>query len=60
MVFNTWDYVVFFVVFYALYLSLRRYQWQNWLLLIASYYFYAAWDWRFAILMRTNHAVRRF
>ncbi len=57
MVFNTWDYVVFFVVFYALYLSLRRYQWQNWLLLIASYYFYAAWDWRFAVLMLASTVV---
>src|SRR3954451_2067665 len=24
---------------------------QNWLLLIASYYFYAAWDWRFLGLL---------
>ncbi len=57
MVFNTWDYVVFFVVVYALYLSLPRYQWQNWLLLVASYYFYAAWDWRFAVLMLASTIV---
>lgn len=46
MLFNTLDYAVFLAIVLALYhvLSHRA---QNTLLLIASYVFYAAWDWRF-------------
>ena len=50
MVFNSLEFVVFFVVFYALYRMLPH-RAQNWLLLVASYYFYAAWDWRFLSLL---------
>lgn len=50
MVFNSLEFVVFFAVVYALYRVLAH-RAQNWLLLVASYYFYAAWDWRFLGLL---------
>jgi alginate O-acetyltransferase complex protein AlgI len=50
MVFNSLHFVWFFLVVYALYRALGHRP-QNWLLLVASYYFYAAWDWRFLGLL---------
>jgi alginate O-acetyltransferase complex protein AlgI len=51
MLFNSWDFVAFFVGVYALYLLASDYRHQNLLLLLASYYFYAAWNWRFLLLL---------
>jgi alginate O-acetyltransferase complex protein AlgI len=56
MVFNSLHFVWFFVVVYALYRVLRH-RAQNWLLLVASYYFYAAWDWRFLGLLLASTLV---
>ena len=50
MNFITIEFVVFFVIFYSLYL-LFSHKFQNYLLLIASYIFYGAWDWRFLSLI---------
>ena len=50
MVFNSLHFVWFFIVVYAAYRVLPH-RAQNWLLLVASYYFYAAWDWRFLGLL---------
>jgi alginate O-acetyltransferase complex protein AlgI len=50
MVFNSLHFIWFFIVVYALYRVLPH-RAQNWLLLVASYYFYAAWDWRFLALL---------
>ena len=50
MVFNSLHFVLFFVVVYAAY-RLLPHRLQNWLLLASSYYFYAAWDWRFLGLL---------
>lgn len=50
MVFTSLHFVVFFVVVYAAYRVLPH-RIQNWLLVLASYYFYAAWDWRFLSLL---------
>ena len=50
MVFNSLHFVWFFLVVYAAYRVLPH-RAQNWLLLAASYYFYAAWDWRFLGLL---------
>src|SRR6185295_8323229 len=50
MVFNSLHFVWFFLVVYAAY-RLLPHRAQNWLLLVASYYFYAAWDWRFLGLL---------
>jgi alginate O-acetyltransferase complex protein AlgI len=56
MVFNSLHFVWFFVVVYALYRVLPH-RGQNWLLLIASYYFYAAWDYRFVALLAASTLV---
>jgi alginate O-acetyltransferase complex protein AlgI len=50
MLFNTLAFVAFFLLVLAIYhrLALRG---QNWLLLVASYAFYAAADWRFVALL---------
>jgi alginate O-acetyltransferase complex protein AlgI len=50
VVFNSLHFVWFFLVVYALY-RLLSHRGQNWLLLVASYYFYAAWDYRFLALL---------
>jgi D-alanyl-lipoteichoic acid acyltransferase DltB (MBOAT superfamily) len=56
MVFNSLQFVWFFLVVYALYRVLPH-RGQNWLLLVASYYFYAAWDWRFLGLLAASTLV---
>jgi D-alanyl-lipoteichoic acid acyltransferase DltB (MBOAT superfamily) len=50
MVFNSLQFVAFFLVVYALY-RLLPHRAQNVMLVAASYYFYAAWDWRFLGLL---------
>lgn len=56
MTFNSVEFVIFFAVTYLLYrvLSLRG---QNWILLAASYIFYAWWDVRFVFLLVLSTAV---
>jgi D-alanyl-lipoteichoic acid acyltransferase DltB (MBOAT superfamily) len=56
MVFNSLHFLWFFVVVYAIYRMLPH-RGQNWLLLVASYYFYAAWDWRFLGLLLASTIV---
>ena len=56
MVFNSLHFVWFFAVVYAAYRVLPH-RAQNWLLLVASYYFYAAWDWRFLGLLLASTVV---
>lgn len=56
MVFNSLHFVGFFLVVYGLYRILPH-RAQNWLLLAASYYFYAAWDWRFLGLLIASTVV---
>ena len=50
MVFNSLQFVEFFLVVYAIY-RLLPHRAQNWMLVAASYVFYAAWDWRFLGLL---------
>lgn len=50
MLFNTLDFALFFLVVYSAYLRLPH-RGQNVLLLIASYFFYGSWDWRFLSLI---------
>ena len=50
MLFHSFQFFFFFLVTYALYLTLRH-RAQNRLLLLASYFFYASWDWRFLSLI---------
>ena len=56
MVFNSIHFVVFFAVVYAVY-RLLGHRAQNLWLLAASYYFYAAWDWRFTGLLAASTLV---
>ena len=50
MLFNSVQFMVFFVVVYTLYIALPH-KGQNRLLLVASYFFYGMWDWRFLLLL---------
>lgn len=50
MVFNSLHFAGFFLAFLGLY-RLLPHRGQNWLLVAASYYFYATWDWRFLGLL---------
>src|SRR5580765_420412 len=56
MLFNSLHFLWFFLIVYALYRALPH-RGQNWLLLIASYWFYAAWDWRFLGLLIASTVV---
>ncbi len=56
MVFNSLNFAIFFVVFYALYLMLPH-RGQNLLLLVASYVFYGFWNWKFLSLLLLSTTV---
>ncbi|HKB34953.1 MAG TPA: MBOAT family protein, partial [Gemmataceae bacterium] len=60
MLFNSWQFVFFFLTVYTIYLLLPRFRWQNWFLLAVSYVFYAAWDWRFCFLMMVTTVIDYF
>lgn len=48
MLFNSNQFLHFFVVFYILYLLFqKRIKWRNSLLLVGSYVFYGSWNWSF-------------
>ena len=53
MLFNSIGYLIFLPVVFILYWFVvnKSYKQQNILLLIASYFFYACWDWRFLFLL---------
>jgi D-alanyl-lipoteichoic acid acyltransferase DltB (MBOAT superfamily) len=64
VVFNSLQFLWFFAVVYALYRAAAAFlppgpahRAQNWLLLAASYYFYAAWDYRFLALLAASTLV---
>ena len=46
MLFNSLEFVTFFIIVLVLYFSLPH-PWQNRMLLAGSYFFYGWWDWRF-------------
>jgi D-alanyl-lipoteichoic acid acyltransferase DltB (MBOAT superfamily) len=55
VLFNSGIFFAFFAIVYALYLLLsKQTRWQNGLLLVASYYFYGRWDWRFLTLIAVS------
>src|SRR6185369_1143739 len=56
VVFNSFHFAVFFLVVYALYRCVPH-RAQNWLLLLASYYFYGSWDWRFLALLLASTGI---
>ena len=51
MSFSTLTFLVFLALVFGLYWGLRKRTAQNLLLVLASYFFYAWWDWRFCFLM---------
>jgi alginate O-acetyltransferase complex protein AlgI len=59
MLFNSFEFWLFFLVVLALYHALRH-RAQNRLLLIASYFFYGSWDWRFLGLIVISTIVDYF
>ncbi|HMP74751.1 MAG TPA: MBOAT family protein [Kiritimatiellia bacterium] len=56
MIFNSIDFVLFLLVVFPLYLALPR-RGQNAMLLVASYFFYGYWDWRFLFLLAFSTVV---
>ena len=59
MIFNSLQFAIFFIIVYTLYLGLSH-KWQNRMLLVASYVFYGAWDWRFLSLIFISTALDYF
>jgi D-alanyl-lipoteichoic acid acyltransferase DltB (MBOAT superfamily) len=59
MLFTSWTFLVFFGIVLLLYYRLPM-RGQNTLLLIASYVFYGAWDWRFLLLLFFSTCVDYF
>src|SRR6187402_613420 len=53
MLFNSLSFAVFLPVFFILYwfVTNRNLKMQNFLLLVASFFFYACWDYRFLFLL---------
>jgi len=53
MLFNTLEYFIFLPIIFIIYwwVNNKSLKIQNILLLVASYYFYACWDWRFLFLL---------
>ena len=52
MLFNSIEYLIFLPIVFLIYWLLRhKLLWQNILLLVSSYVFYAWWDWRFLSLI---------
>jgi alginate O-acetyltransferase complex protein AlgI len=50
MVFNSFQYIIFFIVILALFHTINK-SWRPWLLLIASYYFYMSWKFEYGFLL---------
>ena len=59
MLFNSYTFWLFFLTVFLLYRVLSH-KWQNRMLLIASYVFYGAWDWRFLSLIWISTCVDYF
>ncbi|MBN2738934.1 MAG: MBOAT family protein [Spirochaetales bacterium] len=52
MIFPTLEFAVFFLFLFLLYWQIdHSSRWRNWLLILASFVFYAAWDYRFVPLL---------
>lgn len=57
MIFTTLTFILFLAAVFGLYWTVRKRTPQNVLLLIASYAFYASWDYRFCALILTNSLI---
>ncbi len=56
MLFNSFEFLQFFAVVFVVYAALSH-RWQNRFLLVASYFFYGSWDWRFLSLLLISTGV---
>jgi alginate O-acetyltransferase complex protein AlgI len=59
VLFNSWIFLPFILIVFALYFALPL-RGQNRMLLVASYVFYGAWDWRFLFLIALSTVVDYF
>ncbi|MGH1471226.1 MAG: MBOAT family O-acyltransferase [Cellvibrionaceae bacterium] len=59
MLFNTFAFFAFFFFVYVIYWKVKHRN-QNHLLLLASYFFYGCWDWRFLSLIMISTVVDYF
>ncbi|AWH83776.1 membrane-bound O-acyltransferase family protein [Flavobacterium album] len=59
MLFNSFSYALFFPLIFFLYwfVTKRSLKVQNIMLLLASYFFYGCWDWRFVFLLAFSTAL---
>lgn len=57
MLFTQIEFYLFFAAIVSAMLAIRSFSLRKWVLLVASYYFYAYWDWRFAGLLLSCTAV---
>ena len=59
MLFNSIEFAVFLPIVFILYwlLTHKNLKLQNFLLLSASYFFYACWEWEFLLLIVASSAV---
>ena len=51
MIFTEFRFLIFFAIVYAVYWALHSNQWRKAWILVCSYAFYGAWDWRFLSLI---------
>lgn len=57
MIFNSFEFLAFLPIVWALYWAFNRNLWlQNLLVVVASYVFYGWWDWRFLVLIAFTSA----
>jgi alginate O-acetyltransferase complex protein AlgI len=57
VIFSSFRFLLFFPLVLLLYFGWRRPRYRQWMLLLASYVFYASWDWRFLFLIIGSTAV---
>ncbi len=51
MLFNSWTFLLFFLIVFGLYQVLQNWSQQKLLLLVASYFFYAAWNPAYVLIL---------
>lgn len=57
MIFTEFRFLAFFLIVFCVYWALQNHQYRKFWLLVCSYIFYAAWDWRFLSLMMISTVI---
>ncbi len=57
MTFTSLTFLIFFPMVFLLHWLFRNRHWQNTILVLASYFFYGWWDWRFCALMLASSLI---